>query len=197
MAPPNNPSVARVAFVGNRDTRQWVNTFHVAKPSGSLLAADLGAIASQMRDFWDNYRAALAQSVLLDVIQVRKLDPNNPLALDYTTGLPTGGLRAGQPAPANVSLALSERTGLAGRKYRGRFYAPGLSVSDLTSDDRIASPLVSLMSSILAQYIAQWASTAFVPVIFHRFDNTYTQVLTYVLESILDSQRRRLPARGR
>ena len=197
MAPPNNPAVARVAVIGNRDTREWVNTFHVAKPSGSLVAADLTEIANQMETFVNNYRAAWPTVILADLIQVRKLDPSDPLAVDHPLVPPLAGLIPATAAPGNVTLALSERTGLAGRKFRGRFYTPGIADEDIVFDDRITSTLVSLLNSILAQYITQWTSTVFLPVIFHKFSNTYTPVISGVIEAILDSQRRRLPGRGR
>lgn len=197
LPPPNNPKVAKIATVGHRDTRLWVNTFHVAKDSGPLVAADLQTIADTMVSFLNNYRAIWPTNIQAEVVQVRKLDPLDPLALDEAIVPPLVGLRGGQASPANVSLSLSERTGLAGRKFRGRFYCPGLSEQDLTADDRIGSGAVSVMNAIIAQYIAQWASTTLIPVIFHKADNTYTQVIAGVIEAVLDSQRRRLPERGR
>jgi hypothetical protein len=197
MAPPNNPATARIAVVGHRDQREWVNTFHVAKPSGSLNIGDLNTIAGLMEAFVNNYRAVWPVAVVADLILVRKQDPSDPIGVDHPLSPPLAGQRTGNLAPANVSITLSERSNFYGRKYRGRFYAPGLSEADLTTDDRANSALVSLLSSVIAQYIATWTSSTFIPIIFHKFDNTYTQVTAGVIEAIIDSQRRRLPGRGR
>ncbi len=201
MAVPNNPKVAKVTLVGNRDDREWVNTFHVNKPSGALTSADLNTIAEAAQTWWHNsYRNQFGGSIVLDQIQVRKLDPSDPLALDYTVGLPEGGTRTSGDAteePANVSVAMSERTGLAGRKYRGRMYVPGIGTTDVTSDDRISTPAVVRLVGIISALISAYIDINFPLCIFHKADNTFTNVTSWVIDAILDSQRRRLPGRGR
>lgn len=199
MPIPNFPAGAKVSFVGNRDTREWVNVFHVHKTNGPIAPADLVTLAGIYRAFWDNYRAAVPTICALDVIELRGLDPLHPYALDYTNNLPSSGLRSGvATAPANVTLALSWRTGLAGRKHRGRNYIPGVVENDLTSDDRINSPFATLLSSIAAQYLAAIPGGGpYEPIIYHILNDTFDAVTSFVIDSILDSQRRRLPGRGR
>jgi hypothetical protein len=178
-----------------------VNTFHVYKPDGALVLADLGEIGAAFYDWWHNrYRTQFGPSIVLDVIEVRKLDPGDPLALDYTTGLPEGGTRTSGDAaeePANVSLTMSWRTGLAGRKYRGRNYIPGIGTTDVTTLDTINSTAATRIASIAAQLLAGILTAGFQFVVFHVADNTVTEITDFVIEAILDSQRRRLPGRGR
>lgn len=202
MAPPNNPAVAKVAFVGNRDTRQWVNVFHAHKTTGEITLQDMGALASAMFDWWNTqYRQEFGPSVVLDVIQVRKLDPLNPLALDYTTGLPLGGARTGGEVtmnPGNVSLTLSWRTGLAGRKFRGRTFIPGLPLVDTTTIDTINSGTVARLSAIAASFMTHVLNSGLEPVVFHQVSNVAPTLITnFVIDAILDSMRSRLPGRGR
>ncbi len=201
MAPPNNPNVAKVALVGHRDTREWVNTFHVAKGS-PIVVGDLQPIAEIFKTWWSGvYRLAFPPTVVLDQIQVRKLDPADPLALDYTTGLPEAGtyvVGAGESIePGNVSLALSMRTGFAGRKYRGRFYVPSVMEGQRGNDDRVTSPWVTTYVSIVQQLLSAFLTTIYLPAIFHRATNTWTAITSFVIDGILDSMRRRLPGRGR
>lgn len=202
MAPPNNPNVAKVTLVGHRDTREWVNTFHADK-GAPIVEADLEPIAQAFYNWWhDTYRTRFANTIILDQIQVRVLDPSDPLALDYTTGLPEGGtyspgLGGETPEPANVTLALSTRTGLAGRKFRGRFYVPAIAAADKTTDDRVTSPTVTAFSACIQALISAVLTSGLQLAIFHRADNTVTHVITGVVDAIIDSQRRRLPARGR
>jgi hypothetical protein len=136
----------------------------------------------------------------LDQVQVRKLSPTDPLAYDTTSGLPSFGTRNGGTEgidPANVTLTMSWRTGLAGKKYRGRDYIPGIISNDSTQDDHVGSALAAILAVAAQAYTASWIGTAFRDVIFHRADNTITPVISWVIDTIIDSQRRRLPARGR
>lgn len=202
MAVPNNPTVCKVSLVGHRDTREWVNTLHVQKSTGDMLAADLTNIAQEVYTWWhSNYRAAFPPAIVLDQIQVRKLDPSDPLALDYTTGLPEGGsstLSPGTLEAANVTQTISWRTGLAGKKFRGRIYIPGIMEELTTADDRSTSP----ENAILAAAASAWLTISqslgpYKPVIFHVASDLATTITSYVIDAILDSMRRRLPGRGR
>jgi hypothetical protein len=68
----------------------------------------------------------------------------------------------------------------------------------VAGDDTITSALVGLLGT----FAMQWLNTFGVNgsngtlVIFHRNDNLFSTVRALVIESILDSQRRRLPGRG-
>jgi len=198
---PNNPAVAKVSFVGHRDTREWVNTFHVHKSTGALNAADLAAIASAFYNWWHNwYRLAFPASIVLDQIQVRKLDPTDPLAYDDTTSLPEGGTAgagSGILEAANVTQTISWRTGLAGKKYRGRNYIPGI-LEAWSSDDRATSVLNTLLAAAADALITTvLGATVYDLGVFHLGPDTITDIVTFVIDAILDSQRRRLPGRGR
>jgi hypothetical protein len=198
MAPPNAPTVAKVSLVGHRDTREWVNTFHVHKLGSLWTPPDLTSVANIMEAWTNNYRAVWPQNIFADMIQVRVLDPTNPLALDHALNPPLAGLQAGQPAPGNVTSTISWRTGLAGRKYRGRDYVPGYSDSGLTADDRLGTAFVNLLAQIAQLYITDITGLGNMePVIFHASSNTFTPIISFVIDAILDSQRRRLPGRGR
>jgi len=196
------PAIAKVALVGNRDTRQWVNVFHVHKTSGVIVAADLQPIAQAFYSWWHTFmRAQLPAAILLDVIQVRKLDRGNPLALDYTSNLPEAG--SGQSTndsllPADATITTSWRTGLAGRKYRGRNYLPALTIGSVTQDDRINSNLIAKMTATALNYIGSINGIGgFTPCIYHCNTGLQDEVISFVIDAIIDSQRRRLPGRGR
>lgn len=200
LAPPNNPNVAKIALVGHRDTREWVNTFHVHKiGGGAITLGDLLALAPAYKSAWDlGYKTIMNSAITLDMIQLRKLDPNNPLALDYTTGLPSSGSLGGTNEAANVSLSCSWRTGLAGRKYRGRFYAAAVNEAIITAIDTLTSSGVTQYLTLMDYFFnAPSVASGFEPVVFHRADNTFTVITSYVIEALVDAMRRRLPGRGR
>jgi hypothetical protein len=199
MAVPDNPLVAKVAMVFKRDTRTFINTFHTTKfPATPWSAGELVQLAIVFRDWWDDfYKLYASDAVTLEQVQTRVLDPDNPLGYDLPVSPGIAGTNQLAEAPGSATQTISWRTGLAGRKYRGRIYAVGLSDIAIADDDRVTSPYSSVLSQAAVELLTAVATAAFRLVVFHRADNTYTTIVSYIIESILDSQRRRLPARGR
>lgn len=202
--PPNNPLVCKAALIFQRDTRNLVNTLHFTRsPSWNL--AQMTTLANDLKAWWNTiYRTGVPPAVLLSQVQVRLLDPGNPLAVDLPVIPAIPGTRAGNPDAGNVTVTLSERTGLAGRAHRGRIYAPSLTEADVGDTDLLSSVAVTQFSNAIANLIFGFSTNGATPVIFHRpqliphpLDNTFDIVTTWVLENIIDSQRRRLPGRGR
>jgi len=198
MAVPNNPEVCRVSLIYARDTRTFVNVLHF-RQLGGWVDTDLPGLCAEVADWWnDSYRLVVPPEVALVQVQARVYDPALPLAFDLPISPPNPGTNAtGDPTSANVTSTLSWRTGLAGRKYRGRIYCPSLPELSVGDDDRLTSPTVSGLAVAAGDLIARAVTLAVDLVIFHRVDNTFTKVISYVIENIVDSQRRRLPARGR
>jgi hypothetical protein len=183
-------------MVYSRDTRTYINVVHLFKAAGWTLTA-MQQAAVDLRDWWINqYRVSIPSAVSLTQVQMRLYDPANPLAYDLGV-TPSPGLRAFTPESGNVTLTMSWRTGLAGRKFRGRIYVPGLCVTDVSSTDTVASVITAALS-VAAQALYSGAlSGGVVPAVFHRSTATYTPVNSHVIEALVDSQRRRLAGRGR
>jgi len=197
LAPPNNPLVVRVAVVMQRDTRQIVNTFHVEKV-GAWAFTDLVTLASAVKTWWDTYYKPMLPTVYsLAQIQCRVYNPSAPLAYDLNVAPGDAGTRAVTAEAGNVTLSMSERTGLAGRKFRGRMYLAGLGEPDVSTVDTVSSAVVALAANAMANLITGGLPSGNFLTLFHRNTNTFTDVIAYVIENIVDSQRRRLPGRGR
>lgn len=197
MPPPNNPSVCRVAMVFSRDTRQFVNTFHIQRSAVWTNAAMMAA-AQIFSDWWNtSYKNISWLGVSLTQVQVRLYDPTNPLAYDLTLTTPIPGSINTPPATANATLAASWRTGLAGRKHRGRFYTVGLTEANAADNDTVTSPYVLALGNAAVALLNALAAQTIGAVIFHRNTNTTTLIITTIIESLIDSQRRRLAGRGR
>lgn len=197
MPPPNNPNVAKVSLVFTHDTRTFVNTYHVAN-TVEWESAEMETLADIFEDWWNaegNDRVTIATA--LRQIQVRKLSIAEPLALDRDINPPVPGQVGGEPLPGNVSVTQSWRTGLAGKKYRGRTYVPGLGEAQVDATDRISGADVVGLGNAAMNLIIDIAAAGFGLAIFHRADNSFTPIISAVIEAIVDSQRRRLPARGR
>jgi hypothetical protein len=197
MPIPNNPLVVKVAMIYRMDTRHFVNTLHVHNSLGWDLSG-MEDLAVAIKAWWnDTYQNIISNQVGLEQIQVRLLDPSNPLAVDYSDGLPTYGDQTSVHEPANVTSTISWRTGLAGRKYRGRIYIPPITEASTNADDTIGSTTVTALAAAASDLLTKLATAALELVVFHGETSTFTKVITFVIENILDSQRRRLPGRGR
>lgn len=201
---PNNPLVCKVALIFQRDTRELVNTFHVARTTGWDISS-MTALGTAIVSWYNSvYKAALPTTVALSQVQVRQLNPASPLAVDIPVTPASPGTRGGPTEAGNASVTMSERTGFAGRAYRGRMYAAAVPSNDVTSDDKVSSALVTLLGNAIGNLVFGALPAGDLLAVFHRpglvpkpLDNLYTVVNTYILENIIDSQRRRLPGRGR
>jgi len=197
VPPPNNPAVARVALTVLRDTRKFVNTFHMSRSDGAVLgAADLVNMGAVIADWWLNsYRTAVPSNIVGSDIVATKLDPSDPLQNTTYIAAP-GNYAGGTVSPGDVSGAVSWRTGLAGRKYRGRFYdfAPPQQV--INTNDTFSGGYISLLSTVGSYLLTHLATAALKGVIFHRSDNTATTITNVIVDQLVDSMRNRLAGRG-
>jgi len=197
MAPPFNVDVVRVTIFGTRDTRQMLNTFHVSNPGGWTLAS-MATLASDVQA-WINgsYKTLVSTPVTWYLISVRLYNPANPLAYDLSISPPIAATQAGPAESANVTATLSLRTGLAGRRYRGRLYVAAISENHVAQNDLLTSAYVVLAGTVTQALLTAMNVGTRALTIFHKLSNTYTNVNGYAIENIVDSQRRRLPGRGR
>lgn len=193
MAPPNNPMVAKLAMVYSRGNEEAVNTFHLTnEPPTVLTIADLQNMANAIYAWWTGFVKPITQPEwTLSVIEARKLDPGNPLAYDRLVN-ETGTASAGAPEPASLTFAMGERTGLAGRKYRGRIFPPAPSSFQMADPDRFTSLYISSWISAAANLLSSLFTANFRVVIFHRLTNLFTTVLTSVIRNVVDSQKDRI-----
>jgi len=176
----------------------------VVRAAGWNLAA-MQDLALAVKGWWDAlYKQYVTNAISLVQIQIRQLNPLLPLAYDLPVTPPIVGILAGTEEAANVTATMSERTGLAGKAYRGRMYIAGVAENYVNANDTISSVFLAGMALIIGALINNDLPAGQVLAIFHRpglvpkpLDNQYTLVNSYVTENILDSQRRRLPGRGR
>lgn len=197
MAPPNNPSVARVALEVIRDSRHFVNTFHISRvDNASLTASDLDTITNLFANWWLNsYRTSCKSVIVGERIVATKLDPVAPIQDTLSIAAP-GSYSGGNPTAADVSGAVSWRTGLAGRKFRGRFYHFGIPTDAFTTLDTMTGSFITQLTTIGTQLMVDLAAANLKAVIFHRISNTYTPVVGLVVDQLVDSMRTRLAGRG-
>lgn len=110
----------------------------------------------------------------------------------YERTLSVSGGTAHTPATPQVSFLLKKQTLLAGRKYRGRMYVPGVSEQDVDALGVVVGSKITELEAAFAGFIAAAATNEFEPVILHNGVTAPTLVSDYVWETLCATQRRRL-----
>jgi len=124
---------------------------------------------------------------------------------------PASGTITGPSLPNNVTLTVSFRTSNRGRSFRGRNYIAGLAEASNTANEMDASyigTVISAYETLLAEGGALTAGTWVVASRFSGIDSegkpipreegiTTPITSVTVVDNIIDSQRRRLPGRGK
>lgn len=198
MAPPNNPRTARLTMTFVRDSRKFINALHMAREDqANLSLADLQIMAQVLVDWWDQqYKQLAGTSVSLTNVHAVKQDPSDPLEWDVTPSPPIPGTFSGVLERGSNTLALSWRSMLAGRKFRGRTYTVGMCENVANPDDTVSSAFVNLAITTADNLLGRMFIPALNLIVFHRLDNTFTPLLFTVVDNLIDSQRRRLANRG-
>jgi hypothetical protein len=141
----------------------------------------------------------------LVLVSVRDLTTESGLAIERTTGLPLIGTNASPQLPNNVTVAVKWSTGFAGRSFRGRTYHIGMPENSTVSNQVSAGPLADLNTAYAALIGVPPATDASMTLVvvskFHanapRLAGVTTPILARSINPTIDSQRRRLPERGK
>lgn len=107
---------------------------------------------------------------------------------------------ANEVPPANVSMIVKKRTGIAGKKFRGRMYIPCLSLAEASVDDagNIDPSRYDELKADVDNWFTQLGGIDNVNaiVLFHDEttpgDKTPTPISSFQLEAMVATQRRRL-----
>lgn len=181
------------------------NTLYFQGSAGvtPALATTLG---NNLIGWWNtNFKTPASNLLSLVQVYITDLSTATSFTVSVVTGLPSAGGSAVESLPFNCALCISFRTGNRGRSGRGRNYVPGLTEADQAASVVIASRV----SGAVTAYTTLVGAGTFTPglqfCVVSRFSNhaprisALVQPVTTVLavDSIIDSQRRRLQGRGR
>jgi hypothetical protein len=209
------PGIAAVTLVYTGDQGDIMeNILHVSNGGSSAWsAANLATLLAGV-DAW--VAAGDGTHHLLDPVS-NQIALSNYVARDLTTssgpettlGGSHVGSTAGAPAPAGISWAVTLRTGLSGRSYRGRVFSAGLSMSQIggTYNNEIgsgtANAIVAAWSALITK-ITSLNAAWYWCVLSRRTNNALrangigTAITSVGYSSLeLDYQRRRAPLHGR
>jgi hypothetical protein len=168
----------------------------VRSDNAVLGVADLANINAVFADWWLNsYRNAVKNVIVGESITATKLDPAAPIQDVLAIAAP-GAYASGNPLPADVSAAISWRTGLAGRKFRGRMFDYGVPSDAANVNDTMTGSYITNLTTVGNYLLTHLATAGLKAVIFHRTGNTYTPIVGLVVDQLIDSMRNRLAGRG-
>lgn len=190
------PSTCKLELIGSVDSQEVVNVLHYKYTGASQTGAQLDAFITAWRTaHMAQWLAVHGSGYVLNTIIAT--DISSLTGATATQFLTTGNVGTGGAAcpPNNVAIAVSWRTGLVGRRNRGRTFLGGLS-SNQFSGDVVTGGGVSAIGTLATALIAQTFTGGYDFGVTSLKD-VLTKVITgAILETILDSQRRRLPGRG-
>jgi hypothetical protein len=198
VSTPDITGGVRAVFNYVQHGEQRANVLHGIK-STDWTQTELVDLADNLVDAWvANVRPWAVDDLQLENVTVTSLE--GPASEQYVRNCLSNcnGANGGAPAPGNATSTISWRTSGIGRSKRGRSFFPGFAESHINDDDTVNSgQLVSLSalgSAIMTAFLQSASSQLGV---YSRVLNLITPVTSYVIENILDTQRRRLPQRGR
>lgn len=205
------PDVAHVRLEGVVDGQQTINDLDF-RLSGGIVLATLQSLVTNLGDWFTlSFAPVVSEAWSTVAIHARDVSAEFSFVVDVAP-TPTAGGVSGEPAPNNVAACISFRTGTAGRSFRGRNYIPAIpnSLVDVNTLDP------AFMSSAQNAYALLGPGGGALPagwewVVVSKFSGVDTDgkaipratgistAVTNILftNSIVDSQRRRLPGRGK
>lgn len=182
-----------------------VNVLHFEKTDGSQpTSGDLSNLVAAYLAWEGSTLSQRSAQVQLVSIYARDMTAQNSVVLDYAVNPVRAGALASNAMPSQVSIAMSLRTGLAGRSFRGRVYHIGLTEAQVAGDFLNAGVAAALLTKYAGLLATGFTSIGFELVVVSRFANGVPRAfgVTSAVKSIIlvdervDTQRRRLVGEG-
>lgn len=190
------PGAYRVAMQYKEGALDRVNVFHVGwdGPDGASLNAVADAFDSHDNTYGKGLRTP---GTTLNTITVTDISAG--LQPQYTKPIipPRPGTASGGALPGNVTSTVSWRGAYIGRKNRGRTYMVDTPTLDVTAGETITGTrqagLATWANALLNLVLPapMWLGVG------SPVRGTITKMISFVVEAVIDSQRNRLPGRGR
>jgi len=197
------PDTALVEIRGTYFGQEIENTLYFEKVGG-YISADLADLAALVRAwFFDEMLPILTEDYIFREVVATDISTESGAIVFNTAETGETGAIASPGMPGNVCLAVSFRTGQAGRSYRGRNFISGLTeaaVDGNTLNETYRTAFGAAYSALLTVL----EDTDFVWGVVSRFTagaprvvGVITQIISVlVVDAFIDSQRRRLTGRG-
>lgn len=199
------PNICEVQFRTTFNGEQTMNRIHVdvlTTPTAAICAS----LAATCAQWWlTNVVALVPGELIIREVYVKSIESQPGPEATFSAGFPLAGSLGDPSLPNNVTVAASLRSNLTGRSARGRWYWQGLTEPQVTGNTIGAGVLVSI-DGALTNLASTISGAGFLWVIVSFRTNNAPRVggpVYFTVEDIVfvddvvDSQRRRLPGRGR
>lgn len=197
-------NVCMVELIYTWDGQRCENTLYIEFP-GAWTVLTMTALLTEITDWWSTEMAIeLSSDLTLVLVRGSDLSSQNGIFVESTGNLPVSGVNVTESVPNNVAGCITFGTGLRGRSYRGRNYIPGMTNANVANNTIAPTSLGNIEAAYaaLSSYI-QNVDIGCDHVVVSRYTNNAprtagitTPVISYTMDNIVDSQRRRLPGRG-
>lgn len=198
------PSVYQVELRFNQEEQEVENILYFRRTTEAS-EAQMATLANNLGSWYTaNLKPIQSNTVTLREIYVRDLATNE--FEEFTLAFISGnvGERTSPAMPNHVTLSVSFRTGLGGRTARGRNYFIGLTDNQVTNNVVVTAE-ANLILSAYETIITDVNTTDLKWCIVSRYINgaereqgVSRDVISVTLPNlVVDSQRRRLPGRGK
>lgn len=186
------------------DQQRIENTFHF-QSEGGFTAETLTAVGNAMIIWWnENLAPCLVTDCVLREVYVVDLSSATAPAATVTPPAPSSGTRGTAGAPGSTAFCISLRTVGRGRSSRGRNYVSGLdrgAIVESRMDPVYVNQLVSAYRALLgtgSPGSTVWGVVSYRNNKVARPAGLFEPITAVVaVDNVIDSQRRRLPGRGR
>jgi hypothetical protein len=193
------------------DNQKIENTLYFFNPTGPD-ATNMTLLASELEGWWTNECAPLLPlDVALREIVITDLTTATSFQVTSALAAPVFGTVGSPALPNNVSMAVSFRTALRGRSFRGRNYIAALTegsvVNNTVQPTQVADWIAAYAQLLTDPGIAAAGYTWCVVTRFSGVDANGDPIprvaggaqpvtAVVVTDTTVDSMRRRLPGRG-
>lgn len=198
------PNVVQLEAVYSMDGQTVENVYHYQMPAAVDATLMLDFAAAWVVEWIANQKAYIPTEVSLINVKVTDLTTAVSPVVNYSSGMPIAGTQTGALLPNNCTLCFTKRTALRGRSNRGRLYWPGLGEPNVTNNTVGSALVASIITGLnnmrtVVSPLGNWEMV--VVSRFHekvaRPSGIFTPVTNFTSDGKVDSQRRRLPGRGK
>lgn len=194
---------AKISVVGFLSGETVVNTLHVKK-AGTLLTTDLQAITTIVAGWLGAvYRNRISQSMVWTRINVLDLSSSTAPSLDTPISPTISGANTSGSQPNNVALVISLRSLARGRSSRGRWFVAGIPRDQSASSVAVQLAYASQMGADFSTLMNNLRVSDYTPVVVSTFSEGVQRsegvtfpITGVIVDTAMDSQRRRLALRG-
>lgn len=202
------PDAAKAAIKFLQYGQQMVNTLWFKLPGG-WTTSDLTDLATALNSWVvAELLPQLSNTVTFLGTEARDMSAAGAEGVDIIVPGGSPGLNPNAPMPSNVTAAIKFGTGLTGRSNRGRNFIPGFASNNILND-RVTSAAQAFFQTayeLLPTYIVGLGAEHVVASLYSGVDGSgnpiprasgiTNAVVSYALNTALDSMRRRLLERG-